>query len=315
MHRMLAVLVVLATSAPAQNLVSNGNFERTKATGCQFNLSNPLFSELMPGCTGFGTTLGDGEIDIMQGGACGYGLPAASGSVKVGIAADNDGNGSDAFSFRLKSQLVAGLPYRLRFKANAYVSSFSPDLGAVEVGLSSSPTEFGVKVGELVPSPLAWSSFDGVIVPATSVRFLTVRYQETKDGWNHVDDFVLEAASSPALKVDADGAEIHVAGATPGSLVAILVSPAAWSADEPAGSPGVGTLASLVVADGTGGVTVEHAWPADALPLLLQAVDLSTRAVSPVVTLDACARVPAEIGSVDAHEGLGTSGPSPPTSH
>ena len=277
MHRMLAVVVLVAAPAAAQNLVVNGDFERTQTTGCEFNLSNEDFNALMPGCTGFGTWQGVGELDIMQGGACGYGLPAASGLVKVGIGAADDHFTADAFSFRLKSPLMPGDPYRLSFKATAFVSDFSPNIGPVEVGLSASPTDFGVKVGELVPSAVAWSSFDAIIVPAMTARFLTVRYPVGANGWNHVDDFSLESARPAGLTVSAEGPTIHVTGSTPGSLVAILISPAAGS----------GTMATLVIADGTGSATVEHGrWLG--LPLLLQAVELSTRELSSVVTLDGC---------------------------
>jgi len=197
------------------------------------------------------------------------------------------------------------------------VSGFSPDIGAVEVGLSDSPTDFGVKVGELVPSPVVWSSFDAIIVAATTARFLTVRFQEDKNGWDHVDEFSLEAAGSAGPVVDSDGSAIHVAGATPGSLIAILISPA--------GSTCSATLATLTIADEAGVATIARGHVAGAA-LLLQAVDLSTGAVSTVATFGGCSSAaivqPESSGptewqpqQVRGGHSTGASEPSPPTLH
>ena len=312
MYRSIALLVVIAAPAAAQNLVVNGDFERTKATGCEFNLPNPVFDALMPGCTGFGTWQGVGQIDIMRGGTCGFGLPAASGLVKLGIGSSKESD-NDAFSFRLKTPLVPGKAYRLRFKANAFVSSFSPQLAPVVVGLSSSPTQFGVQVGVFLPSAVVWSSFDAIIVPATSARFLTVRYPDSADGWNHVDDFSLETADEAGPSVTADGQTLHVTGATPGSPVAILISPA--------GSTGSPTLATLTIADEAGVATIARGHVAGSA-LWLQAVDLSTGAVSPVATFGGFSSAetqqeppgPAEREpqQVEGGRSTGASEPSPP---
>ncbi|HEX9793610.1 MAG TPA: hypothetical protein VGC54_06465, partial [Planctomycetota bacterium] len=80
-------LVLAAPGLLAQNLLLNGDFENTSFTGCDFNQDNASFTAGMANCTAFSTTLGGaGEICVMVGSDCGWGLAAQSGRVKLGIA-------------------------------------------------------------------------------------------------------------------------------------------------------------------------------------------------------------------------------------
>jgi hypothetical protein len=298
MHRTLVVLLAVAASAAAQhNLTLNGDFERNTTAECDFNLSNLAFTANMPACQGFGTTqAGNGEIDVMEA-SCGYGPPAPSGVTKVGIAANGDGSGFDAFSIRLGGPLVAGASYRLTFQAYAHVSDFSPQVGAVQVGLSQGAAQFGVQVAEFVPSPVTWSAFDGVIVPQSAATYLTVRYDETSDGWNHVDNFRLVPVAASGLDLGVSTSSIHIAGAAPAAPVAVLVSTtptagggAAWHGMHLSLMPPV-ALAALLVADGTGSAACDASLPSG-VTLLFQAVDFTGGKVSSVVALNAFESTP-----------------------
>ena len=289
MQRTLAVLALLAVPAVAQNLVLNGSFERNSTSGCAFNLSNPEFTSSLAACTGFGLS---SEIDIMEDGTCGYGLAPPQGATKLGIAANNDGI-SDAFSIRLWQSTIAGRPYKLVFQANSHISDFSPEVGAVEVGLSNSATDFGIKVAELVPSTVAWSVYGELVIAPIAASYLTVRPLVTADCWIHVDDFHLDGSGPAGLSMDDDGSTLRVDGATPGSAVAVMSGPA--------------TLLAVLVADELG----QAAWAHESdvgIPLSLQAVDLSTRTVSAALTLGGSAEPDIVLGP----DSLPSSRTSPP---
>ena len=140
---MAAMALVMAPSLHAQNLIINGDFEINTASECDFNLDNIEFNATVSNATAFGTAE---EIDVMTAAdGCGFGSPPQSGDTKLAIHSQSPGGRFDAFSLDLSSPIVAGNTYTLVFYAEP-VFDFSPDAGAVEVGLSNNPTDFGTLV-------------------------------------------------------------------------------------------------------------------------------------------------------------------------
>jgi hypothetical protein len=166
----------------------NGDFEVNQAIGCDFNLTNAAFDAEVAHATAFGTA---DEIDVMRSATgCGYIAPY-SGITKVAIHRQSVPNGKyDAFSLDLSMPVVAGQKYHLQFFAYADTLS-EPNTGAVEVGLSSSPTDFGTLVATGYPgSSYMWYQFDFDITAPITGGYLTVREGDFL-AWDHIDTFSL----------------------------------------------------------------------------------------------------------------------------
>lgn len=188
------VLAVSSGSSDAQELIVNGSFEQNQVNGCVFNLSNLDFGLGMPKVTAFGP----GEtIDIMEG-VCGYGFAPSDGSVKVGIGTGVFGNplNFEGIALHLAGPLVAGKSYTLRFSAHAVITSVSPEIAPIHVGLSDDPQAFGLRVFLATPSATEWSSFQVTIVAPTDSKFVTVRQTTPSHSWVHVDGFSLRPTSA-----------------------------------------------------------------------------------------------------------------------
>lgn len=187
------------------NLILNGDFENTTVLGCSFGLPNSSVNMGLGNVNAFG----DGQdIDVMNDlSGCGFLGPPQSGVVKLGISSLSNGGEVDALSMELSLPVEAGTMYSIEFWAWAAVESFSPDVGAVEVGLSSDPNDFGVLIFQGLPSTTDWTLFTHLFTATNPATYLTVRAANTGDTWNHIDNF--------SLRIDEP---MQVAGATWGRI-------------------------------------------------------------------------------------------------
>jgi hypothetical protein len=169
-------------------MILNGDFENhTFGPGCHFNLSNDNFNLGVSSATAFGDAQ---EIDLMADGTCSYGLPPQSGETKLGIHRQGAGQPVDAFSFDLSAPIVAGEPYKIEFYAHAELD-FDPDIGDVEIGISTSPTSFGTLVFSGTPLTTGWTLLSATFLAPIAASHLTVRVQDGVDAWVHIDNFSL----------------------------------------------------------------------------------------------------------------------------
>ncbi len=195
------VFGLLATPAAAQNLIVNPSFEDTSTDQTRFNLNNPEFNAFMANVTAFGdrpgTGGGMGEMDIMDGRA-GFSPLPFDGRWKVGLGHDGDGEGIDAFSFDLLAPIQAGTLYTLSFQAVSVTRDFSPDLAALDIGISDAPDAFGtlIETTDIVADD-DWQLIEFNFFAPTDAAYLTIQGTRGPDAWSHLDDFSLIVVPSP----------------------------------------------------------------------------------------------------------------------
>lgn len=190
--RIAWLLFVAVSPLSAQDLVVNGDFEMTTATGCEFNLSNAEFTAMVVGATAFSTFE---ETDVMlDPSGCGYGSPPVSGTTKIGLAMTIPPS-SDAISLQLTSDTVAGDVYTLRVWIES-VFYLALDEGLLEVGISSAPDTFGSLVATLAAPSGGWFQQDVQFQAPVTGGYLTLRPVGvgTAGCWIHIDDVSLEPA-------------------------------------------------------------------------------------------------------------------------
>jgi len=197
---LLGVVIWLSSGTASLHAIQtllNGDFENNSAGGTTFNMTNATFNATMSDMTAFG---GSEEIDLVTG--TDFGIAPQSGDWKLGLhQRTNDPANVDAFSFDLSSSIVSGYAYDLQF----YTAGLDGKaLGAVEIGLSSSATDFGTLIfSGTAASADAWTQFDYNFVASINADFLTVRVDTLTDMYAFVDNFSLNTA--PAV-VPAPGA-------------------------------------------------------------------------------------------------------------
>jgi hypothetical protein len=136
---------------------------------------------------------------MADGTSCTYGLPPQSGRVKLAIHKQVSGI-SDEFSFALTSPVVAGQVYEVSCYADA-LPCCDPNIGAVELGLSNSPTSFGTLVTSNSPNIGVWTRLVHTFVAPVTATHLSVRAGGPVHSWVQVDHFVLiPAGPVPALR-------------------------------------------------------------------------------------------------------------------
>jgi hypothetical protein len=191
-----AAVCVSQSFCSGQNLILNGDFENNGASSSQYNLSNTLFNSLVYNATAFGT--GD-EIDLMTTDSP-YGLPPESGLWKAAIhkAGYPYYGTDDAFSFTLSSTALAGQQYALSFYAQIVPTADNPGDGAVQVGLSASPTAFGTLVFAGTPATNGWTHLTATLAAPLNALYLSVQVDPGADPtWIHIDNFSLTAIPEP----------------------------------------------------------------------------------------------------------------------
>lgn len=180
--------VNLPAARSGPNMLINGDFEvTTLAPGCYYNQDNTQVSAALLGITAYG---GANEIDVMTDGTpCLFVGPPQSGMVKLAIHLQSTGL-TDEFSFALSSPVVAGGLYEVSCYAWAALN-FDPNIGAVEMGLSSSPTSFGTLVFSDFPATTAWTPLSHTFTAPVNASYLTVRVGGPLMSWLHIDNFAL----------------------------------------------------------------------------------------------------------------------------
>ncbi len=183
-------------SSSGQNLILNGDFENNGATASLYNLSNDLFNSLVYNATAFGNGQ---EIDLMTTDTT-YGLPPESGLWKVAIhkAGYPNSGTDDAFSFTLSAPVLPGQQYALSFYGQLVPTVDNPGNGPVQIGLSSSPTNFGTLVFTGTPATDAWTHLVGTFTAPLNAGYLTVQIDPGAiPTWAHIDNFSLTLVPEP----------------------------------------------------------------------------------------------------------------------
>jgi hypothetical protein len=181
--------------APGANLILNGDFENNYfyVRGCHFNLSNTTVSNAMVNVKAFGRA---NEIDVMNDStSCSYAGPPQSGITKLAIVGRPDGQGGDEIAFDISPPVAFGNAYTVTFYAWCGVTS-NPNIGAVEIGLSSSASAFGTSVFSGVPATNGWTLLTTTFIAPVNAAFMTVRVDPTTVGWVHIDNFSLVAGGA-----------------------------------------------------------------------------------------------------------------------
>ena len=184
----VAATILVVGPAVQASVILNGDFENNTADSTRYNLSNAMFSLFVADATAFGTA---GEIDLATGSS--WGIAAQSGNWKLGLHRQPTmfGGAYDAFSLDLSSPVGSGQTYALQFFAAGLEYE---ELGPVEIGLSSSASDFGTLIFSGTPTSItAWTQFDHTFVAPADASFLTVRVSPEFDMYALVDNFSLSA--------------------------------------------------------------------------------------------------------------------------
>jgi hypothetical protein len=196
MKKNLLVALIFATVASSHaNLIINGSFEINSAPATLYNNSNANFNSRMSNATSYGDPA---ELDIITFG--GFGLAPQNGSWKVALA---NGQGLDAFTLELSSNMIAGRSYDLTFWAYRD-TSFTSGTNSLKIGVSDSATASGTEVYNTGTglSSSQWNKFSTTFVAPVTGGRLSV-YNNVQVGatttWIHVDNFnLVEAVPEPA---------------------------------------------------------------------------------------------------------------------
>jgi hypothetical protein len=176
------------------NLVTNGDFEVHSGPACNSNIVNTSLGSFVTGATGFGAA---NEIDVYANPPC-YGLTAHSGSTKIALHAQEGGAVNDAFSLVLARPVVAGETCVLSFWTHV-VTDFDPNLGTIEVGLSSAANSFGTLVASgTSTTTFTWEHFTATFTAPVTGDFITLGIVGD-DSWIHLDEVTLIATSATTL--------------------------------------------------------------------------------------------------------------------
>ncbi len=170
------------------NLILNGDFENNSfSVDCQTHMSNWTFNSYMADAIAFGERQ---SLSFSRNSAC-TALPPVSGIAKVGITSGTTSY-VDAFSLLLSTPVVPGNTYTVSFSAHPEFQSGYTGAGSVEVGLSSSPTSFGILIftGNLTLQ-MVWHNFSAAFTAPISASWLTVRAGPIAQSWSQLDAFSL----------------------------------------------------------------------------------------------------------------------------
>lgn len=156
----------------------NGSFENNSSGGVdQINMTNAAYNAMMANSVAFGTT---GDMDILTNAT--YGAPQ-DGTYYVALT----GGGTDAFSLKLSTPMIAGASYTVSFYDRAY--SFPPFV--FEIGLSTVDTNFGTNIytAPSVPAVGVWTLHTFTFTAPNNGQYITVQGNATLSTWGLVDNF------------------------------------------------------------------------------------------------------------------------------
>lgn len=183
----------ISYTAQGQELVQNGDFTNNTAGGTSFNMTNQAFTSTVAFCTGFGDRQ---EIDLLIGSSFFGPLPLV-GDTRVGL--NGPGNGQvDAFSTTLLNPVVAGSSYRLRLDV---VSKTYTETN-LQIGISSSPTNFGTLLQSVSAIRDIWQSADVILNAPAGGGYLTFRPDPAVSGFAFVTNISLMAVVGSTFSVE-----------------------------------------------------------------------------------------------------------------
>jgi hypothetical protein len=186
-----ATASMIAASAHSASILVNGSFESNSAGSTIFNPGNGTFNAAMNAVTAYGSRQG---IDIQTFGS-GYGQAPQNGSWKVSPASDAGGQ-TEEFSMNLTGQMIAGASYALSF----YIERLGNgpfDGGTVQIGVSSSASNFGTQVASATAPGSGWLLSTTSFVSPISASYLTVRLATVQSSWVGLDNFSLTGPTAP----------------------------------------------------------------------------------------------------------------------
>ena len=194
---MTAISFATVSTHAGINIIVNGGFESNNTNVTVYNMDNAEFNNIVNDVTGFAAN-GPGEFDIMTFGG-GFGLDPVEGDWHLALE-KGAGLGTDQFSFDLTINIVGGTEYDLSFWA-AENTTFSDGTESLQIGISSSATDFGTLVYDAGNPPNdTWTYFATTFTAPADAAFLTVRLTDFFDPngtWVHIDDFRLSVVPVP----------------------------------------------------------------------------------------------------------------------
>jgi hypothetical protein len=185
----------------AASLLVNGDFETSlfNPGACLFNWPNAGITANVPGITAYGAA---NEIDYTTApNACGFGLSPQGGVAKICIhrKAPQFGAVTDEFSIAISGGVVAGTAYTLTFYATSMPVP-DPDIGSVDIGLSSNASDFGTPIyTSPPPSTTSWTLMSTTFQAPANASYLTVRVSLGVTAMIHLDTFSLEPVGATPL--------------------------------------------------------------------------------------------------------------------
>ncbi|MBL0258135.1 MAG: hypothetical protein IPQ03_11700 [Bacteroidetes bacterium] len=109
------------------------------------------------------------------------------------------GDGTDAFSMKLTSPLIAGSNYILTFYDHGCGSPYSTGPCPVQIGTSATNNSMGTIVGTMpVPNPGIWTQRTLVFTAPPNANYITIQLVGGGlQNWTQVDNFVISQQSLP----------------------------------------------------------------------------------------------------------------------
>ena len=194
---MTAISFATVSTHAGINIIVNGGFESNNTDVTVYNMDNAEFNNIVNDVTGFAVN-GPGGFDIMTFGG-GFGLDPVEGDWHLALE-KGAGLGTDQFSFDLTINIVGGTEYDLSFWA-AENTTFSDGTESLQIGISSSATDFGTLVYDAGNPPNdTWTYFATTFTAPADAAYLTVRLTDFFDPngtWVHIDDFRLSVVPVP----------------------------------------------------------------------------------------------------------------------
>ena len=148
------------------------------------------------------------EVDIQEGGGC-YEI-APSGDAFISLAVENNLYLLvDAVTLELDAPLVAGHTYNIAFYLTGN-NDFGGNGDSIEIGVSTSPTEFGEKIYTRFPSLIEWEHIVFTFTSPIDADYVSVQNQGDVYGWTFVDKFEITGKSTEVESIADPHIVVHV---------------------------------------------------------------------------------------------------------
>lgn len=203
------VLILFLCNGLFAQTLPNGSFEVTTApVGCNYNLTNAVFNGYYTDVEAFG---GGNETDIIMDGCYVTDIPDGVRSISIAHVP------MDEVSIEIDAPLTTGETYTLSFWALGE-TTFRP-LGGLEVGASTSSSDFGTSIFSVVPTEMDWGNHTFTFVAPNDATHITVRNLPGGPFWNHVDHFEFIV---PEDELEIESTNVNCYGACDGEATVIV---------------------------------------------------------------------------------------------